>query len=180
MQLTTAQQTTLKNAINAETDQEVVDALADGQNWIIARWLNEESTDIVWRTYTTSESIRDVIAWKKLTPEDPPADTQLYANQATIAAGKAAVLQTLLSSEELHSALNNVRSGVVDALSDLPTGVAGALQNAGSNTARNLMKRTATRAESIFLAGAGAQGSPEDLVVEGEITTREVRKAMNS
>jgi len=186
MTLNTDQLAALKTAINAETDQNVVDALALENFPAIADFYNADSNPefTVWKSATLVDDIFNAIAWKKLTPEDTPDDSVLFTNVALACQGRQFNVQTMLVGREtIHSGDNSIRQGFQDALTDVPSGAivggVAATQAAGWNAVKIAMQRTASRAEALLASGDGINGTA-NLVFEGTLSFQDVQAAVNS
>lgn len=181
MSLTTAQLATFKLAINAETDPTLVAARTAGATGAIQAWYNTSGTYIVWSTVTPTVVLFDAVIWANMTPTDIPDGTALWANRSHQCQGKQFNLQTMLTGREfLGTGRANIRAGLQDALTQLPSGVSGALVGAGWPAVRTAMQRPATKVEAIFATGVGAgtAATPGVLVLDGLITEYDVIQAL--
>ena len=157
MSLSETQRTTLAAHIRANTDQDVIDALAVRNDSELTRLYNLASTFYVWRTSITPAEYRDAIVWTEVDG---------------LTTGKARIWEWI--TQNMTMAINtssaNVRQGLADAFAQNTT------------TRPNLLaiaKRFATVAESIFSTGTGTSGNPGTLGFEGTITTEDVGRALN-
>lgn len=172
--LTDAQIATLRPVVQAEPT--LAQAIATGDDYAIAAWLNAESAPAfyVWRTSMNTGEVYDSIVWANLTPADTPDGTQLWLNRALAAQGKQFNIQTLLQGREtINPARPNVRAGLQDALTGLPTGPSGATRAAGWVALQLLMSRKATRAEKTLASGTGTQATPATMTFEGSVSAQE-------
>lgn len=167
MQITDAQRTTLKTYI---ANDATLAAFAAQSAWQpIADALNAASTAIVWRTSVPVDEITNQINWAALTPADAPDGTQTWANRSLTCQGKQFNLQLIIAGRgEIPGSLSNVRLGLQDALTGIPSGVGGATQAANWTGVRDAMKRVATVGENVFATGTKTQATPGLLVVEGQ------------
>lgn len=164
--LTTAQLQAIKAAILA--DANLTTLVAEGATGAIAQYLRGDSTFVVWRTSTPISDVDDAIVWANMTPTDAPDGTALYTNRALFAQAKQISLQTMVQGQQsISSAKANVRAGLQDALTNLPTGIGGVTQAAGWGAVRLAMQRHASLFEQIFATGTGTTASPGTLVLEG-------------
>ena len=167
----------LKTAILA--DAALADLVAQGATGAIAEYLRTPSTFVVWRTSTQTQDIYDAITWANFTPQDTPDATALYTNRALACQGKQFNLQTLLQGREsVNSAKANIRAGLQDALTAIPSGAAGAGKNGGWSAVQTAMQRFATWGEKVFATGTGTAGSPGTLVLEGVPSDYDVIQAL--
>lgn len=172
--LTDAQIAALRPVVQAEPT--LAQAIATGDDYAIAAWLNGESAPAfyVWRTSMNTQEIYDSIVWANLTPADTPDGTQLWLNRALAAQGKQFNIQTLLQGREtINPARPNVRAGLQDALTGLPTGPGGATRAAGWVALQLIMSRKANRAEKTLATGTGTQATPATMTFEGNVTASE-------
>lgn len=146
----------------------------------ILDWLNELTTFKVWRTTTPVSDIQDNIIWANFTPANPASLAGTDATNWLLACqGKQFNLQNLLSSGSFGSGIStnkaNIRSGLQDALTSIPSGPAagpmnGTTRTGGWQQVQLAIQRPATRAEQILATGTGTQANPGDLTHDGEIT----------
>lgn len=176
--LTSSQKTAIKAAIDADPALSSKPLTADGAD-AIAKALNSITTFVVWRTDAPIESIHDQILWSVFTPQDAPDATALWSNRSHQCQSKQLNLTMLLSRTNgtINGSLPNVRAGLQDALTNIPSGALGATQAAGWTNVRLALQRFATRVEQILATGTGTQASPGNLTREGTITYQEVEEA---
>lgn len=151
-------------------------ARINGDDYAISDWCNAVASPAykVWNTTTPTATIGDAITWGSLTPVDTPDGTATFTNRALAAQAKQLNLQILIQGREtLSTGRSNIRSGLQDALTDLPTGTSGALRNGGWQAVKLIIQRNATNAEKILTSGAGTATTPSDLVFEGQVTPTE-------
>lgn len=164
--MTNSELIALKSAILS--DANLTTFVAEGATGAIAEYLRGPSTFVVWRTYAPVADIDDAIIWANMTPTDAPDGTAIYTNRALFAQAKQISLQTMVQGQQsISSAKANVRAGLQDALTNLPTGAGGATQAAGWAAVRLAMQRNASHFEKIFATGTGTTASPGTLVLEG-------------
>lgn len=172
--LSPAKIATLRPVVQAEPT--LAQAIATGDDYAIAAWLNAAFVPdfFVWRTSMNTGEVYDSIVWANLTPADTPDGTQLWLNRALAAQGKQFNIQTLLQGRDtINPARANVRAGLQDALTGLPTGPAGATRAAGWVALQLIMSRKARRAEKTLSTGPGTQATPATMVFEGTVSAQE-------
>lgn len=127
-----------------------------------------------WRSTTSADDLLDAVVWANLTPIDTPDNTATYTNRALVAQAKQLNLQIILQGRStIATGKLNVRQGLQDALLNVPTGVGGALLDAGwagANRVKAVINRPVTRAERIFATGTGTTAVPGVLGWEGQLT----------
>lgn len=179
MSMTPAQLAILKADILA--DPELVAWITAGRpNQITAVYNADAAPDfIVWKTQVRTEDVFDSITWSALTPADNPDSTQDWANRSLACQGKQFNLQTILTGRQsISGAKPAVRAGLQDALTNVPSGTAGALVNAGWAAVKATLSRKATRGEKLFATGAGTTASPATLGIDGLVTDADVEYAL--
>lgn len=179
--LTTAQLTAIKAEIVADP---VLNALPNGadQAFAIADALNAAASPdyIVWQTSVPSQTLFDAIVWANLTPQDAPTTgTDLvWLNRAMACQGKQFNLQTILTGREsINPSKANIRAGLQDALTQIPSGASGTLRSAGWTAVQTAMQRKATRAEKVLATGLGTAASPSLMGFEGALSYQDVLNA---
>jgi hypothetical protein len=193
MNLTTAQLQTIKTDIAANSDLNAFPNTDDG-NFAIAALYNALAAVafFVYRTNIPVQDIFDQITWANLTPSDAPAATfdaagMAWQNRALACQAKQFNVQLLLQGQStVNAAKANVRAGLQDALTNVPSGASGALVSGGWVGVRdNALARKATRLEKLFATtGVNHDGSTAaaaaTMVVEGAIAGSDVSNARNS
>lgn len=184
MQLTTAQQQTLKAAILAETNATFV-ALRDANNEQgMADFYNAQSTFVVWQTSVPIDTITDAIDWARMTPAQAiPAtgtdDILRWQARALLCQGKQFNLQNLLiGKQSLAASRANIRAALQDCLTALPSTASGTNQSAGWTSVQTAMQRTCSLGERLFATGTGTTASPGTLVVEGVVSAQDISDAL--
>jgi hypothetical protein len=157
MALTTAQQTVLAAHIRANTDAEVVAALAGRNDTELTRLYNLDSTFVVWRPTVAVEEYRDALDWTEVD---------------NITAAKARIWEWVTGNMtlSLETGKPNVRAGLAQVWA------------VNSDTRAALLAiadRLATLAESLYATGTGSAASQGALVFEGSISTNDVGRALN-
>lgn len=179
MQLTTQQLSTLKAL--AQGDGTAAGYLANGQDIQLAEWFNGLTAEYMWRMTTNADDVADAVVWANLTPVDTPDDTATYTNRALMCQAKQINLQILLQGKtKVASSKPNVRAGFSDALLNVPSGVAGALQSAGWAGVKSAMSRLGTRAEMALASGAGTQAAPSTPAIDGNLTSNDASNIRNA
>ena len=193
--LTTAQLQALKTALFAETAPALVGYIANGQNGLVAEWLNQTAspTFSVWRTDARVSSIIDAIDLSKYTPNDvvldgDSGDTLHRKNGRLLTSQtKQMNLQLLLQGRDtINAALVTVRAGLRDAVIAVPTGAGGAATSPGGASGATVLAacvRPATRAEKILATASQASdttGTTTARVMgyEGGVTDLDVAAAL--
>lgn len=185
MQLTPAQLTTLKSAINAETNPAFVAMRQANAEQGMEKFYNAASTFIVWRSSVPIDEITDAIDWAKMTPAQAipttGSDAQLlWLARASACQGKQFNLQNLLIGKQAIAASRpNIRAALQDCLTALPSTAQGGNQQAGWAAVQTVMQRACTVAERIFATGAGTVGNPGQLGVEGTVSAQDISDALN-
>lgn len=180
MALTTQQVATLKAYILADP---VLSAkpMTSGGAAEIAVALNQPAAVAfyVWRNSTPAADILDAIVWASLTPADTADGSAIYTNRALVAQARQLNLQIILQGREsIPTGRPNVRQGLTDALLGVPTGVGGALLDAGwlgAGKVKTTITRQTSVVEKLFATGTGTVGVPGVLVYEGPITSDDVQ-----
>lgn len=177
--MTPAQLVTLKAAIIA--DPNLTAWAAANESGQIAGYLAADSTFVVWKTSTPTADIYDNITWANLTPNDAPDGTQIWANRDYACQSKQLNLQILLQGvSSINSSKSNIRSGLQDGLSNVPSGAAGVLVSAGWFAVKSIMTRKANKLEVIFATGIGTAATPGNLVVEGIPSNEDILAALKA
>lgn len=160
--LTSAQLTTLKAAINAETDPAFVALRTAGSTGLMAEWYNVDSTFIVWKTRVSVEEVGDAIKSGAIV-----GLTSLKMQRLQLLTGD-------LSGGNINPSNADRRAGF-DAIFD------GVGDEATTRTQLAVLwKRAATRGEKVFATGTGTTGTPGNLVYEGSITDTDIVRALAS
>lgn len=185
MPLTAAQLTTLKNDINADPTLSAYPNNVDG-NIAIAQAYNLLAAPdfFVYRTNAPVAEIFDQVTWANFTPADAPDTTVQWTNRSLACQGKQFNLQIITQGREtVNAAKTNIRAGLQDALTGLPSGTGGTTRTANWVGVRdNVLARKATRAEKLFASGgtgANAQNAAT-MGVEGDLQYTDVELARNS
>ena len=180
--MTPAQNAIIKAYI--ESIPELNNAPVDGDGLgIIRDALNATSSPLfyVWRSSTQAADIGNAIVWSALTPVDTPDGTALYTNRALLCQAKQINIQTLIQGRDsIASNKPNIRSGLQDALSAIPSGAGGAVIGAGWVAVKTSMTRKATVLERLLATGTGTTATPADLDFEGSIDNNTVDTARRS
>ncbi|MES2323279.1 MAG: hypothetical protein V4633_13525 [Pseudomonadota bacterium] len=135
----------------------------------------------VWQTSMPTQSLFDAIVWANLTPSGAPDGTATWTNLALACQGKQFNIQTMLTGREsINPSKVNIRTGLQDALTQVPSGAAGASRSAGWTTVQIAMQRKATRAEKVLATGTGTAVSPALLGFEGQVSYQDVLDARSA
>jgi hypothetical protein len=184
MNLTTTQISAIKFDIDSTPELSKQAKTADGADEI-ARLYNEvaEPEFLVWRTNAKVADIFDVLSWASFTPTDAPDETLSYANRLLAAQTKLFSLQSMLQGRELINASKaNVRQALLDLVTSLPTGSAGAMASAGGVGGVDVLAactRKGTRIEKLLSDSHAPLGGVSAYVMgfEGPISYEEVQIA---
>lgn len=199
MALSSAQKATLKAAIAANTTvpggTSIYNATPINQipnnsdgNQAIAEWYNTTAVPdfFVWNSQAPIASVFDNVVWANLTPTDPPDGTQAWANRSLACQGKQFNLQTILIGAQgvINGTKANIRAGLQDALTSVPSAAGGTTQAAGWTNVRDKgLARKATRAEKLFADTTGGNGSTGQTsampVLDGPLSAGDVDAARN-
>jgi len=178
--LSPEQSATLKADILA--NPAVASFVSSGADSLIADWYNQATSPayVVWNKYTDVNAILDAINWANLTPATSTSDTTtVYSNKALLCQGKQFNLQTIVSGRQsIDATKSNVRSGLQDALTNVPSKADGTNQSAGWVNVQTAMQRTANNLEKVFSTGTGTTASPGITTVEGTIDYNEISKVL--
>lgn len=174
--LNDSQIVTLRAAIFASGTAAPILAAGD-LNGLLA-WLNGPSAFTVWRSVTSASDVMDAITWASMTPADVPTGDPAALQREYRCQGKQLNLQIMLQGREsLPTGRTNIRSGLTDALLNVPAGVDGALLDAGwlgAGKVKAAISRFATNAERVFSTGTGTAGTPGSLgAFEGDVSEYE-------
>ena len=165
--------TKLHAAINAEPS--ISACVTAGDHGCIAAWFNTDSTFIVWKSHTNKDDVFDNVIWANFTPANPSSGAgQDATNWLMACQGKALNLQTLLNANTISSSKANVRAGIQDATTNIPSGINGANKSGGWTAIQTVMQRSATYAEKNLATGTGTTGSPGLLTFEGTISVSDI------
>ena len=142
----------------------------------------------VYRTSIPVAELFDAIVWANFTPSDAvPTDTSLnndiFQSRQIACQTKQMNLQTMIVGQgAINGAKANIRAGLQDALTSIPSGTNGATRSAGWTTVRDaVLARLATRAEKLYANVAGGNGSAAaaaaTLTFEGALTSADIQAA---
>jgi len=191
--LTSAQLTTLRNAITANPTWSAVPNDPDG-HLALAQTLNAPAspTFSVWRTDCRVEDIYNAVNWAAYTPVDAvlgsdSGDTLHRKNGWLLSIQvKQMNLQIMTQGRAtLNTAFVNVRAGLRDAVIQVPAGTGGANVSPGGASGVNVLAacvRNATEAEKVLATasqGSDTTGSTTARVMgwEGSLSADQVRLA---
>ena len=176
--LTTAQQTTLRNAVIADHSFDSLPHNSDGASALaVAFNLPDVSNTQVWNSATPTDSIFNSLTWANYTPNDAADATVTYTNRVLLAQTKQMNLQNILVGRQTVNMVNvQTRAGLRDAVINLPTGTGGANVQVGGASGVNALTACvrptlATRAEKLLSAGPSTTGTvtADMLVFEGSL-----------
>lgn len=132
----------------------------------------------VWRTQTNVNDIYDNVVWANFTPANPTIGDLDYTNRALACQGKQFNLQTLLYHESVNTSKTGIRAGLQDALTQIPSGAAGATKSGGWTNVLLVIQRPANILEKLFAVGTGTAALPATMEVEGRLNYQQVLTAM--
>ena len=157
--MTPEQDVVLAAAINADTDQRVIDALLINDMGSIANVYNEKASPDFWvyRTNVNADEVR--------------REVRLADIAAMTATNKDRVLSFFTLREEFDGSNADTRDAFTDALG----GAAGANSR---NAIALLWTETARKAEKLFAVGAGSTGSPATRGFVGTLSSYDIAHAL--
>lgn len=162
---------------------------AAGADAACAEILNANTAGfLVYRTSIPVTELFDAIVWANFTPSDvvpttTSLDNDIYQSRQIACQTKQMNLQTMIVGQvTINGAKSNIRAGLQDALTNLPSGTNGANRSAGWTTVRDtVLARLATRAEKLYANTAGGNGSTAAtaalLTFEGALTASDIQAA---
>lgn len=159
--LTTAQQTILNTAIQAETDPSFIAMRTEGAVSQMSEWFNSPSTKVVWRTRVSQDEImQNGFDW-------------VQVDNLTV--GKARIWEWLFDnqSQTINPSKPNVRAGIDESWK----GTSAMLAVRASIYLH--CKRFATRAEALFATGIGNDENPASVVFEGQVSDYDIVRAID-
>ena len=177
--LTQAQQDTLIAFIQADPVMNALPHTQDGAS-AIADLLVVEATPAfrVWKSDTLVVDIYNQLNWANYTPANPDAVLDanvIYTNRSLACQGKQFNLQTLLSGRDyLDTSKANVRAGLQDATTAIPSGANGATKSGGWTAIQLIIQRNANIIEHLFATGTGTEASPATMSFEGRLSSSEL------
>jgi len=168
MALNSSQRATLKAYIQADPVLSLLTTGIDSINTIINTLNAVAAPDyFIWNKAVPTDSINNAVVWTNFTPNDTPDTTVLFQNRALICQIKLEQLQALLTSRTTFDATKQTQvAGLQDALSNLPSGNAGANRSAGWATVKLILSKPATVVQQLFSTGSGTQASPSITTVD--------------
>ena len=161
MSLSETQRTTLAAHIRANTDQDVIDALAVRNDSELTRLYSLDSSFIVWRLAIPASDVGKTVIYNALS----------------------ALTTANTSRVQLFMDLNSKSfDGSADIEAYFDDTFSGALNGSGADCRAALsamQRRAASVAESIYATGTGNTSTPGTLVFQGTISTDDVGRALN-
>lgn len=182
MGLSPAQLATLKAAILADNTLNAFPNTDNGNDSLAIALNVVASPDwYVWQTAVNVNDINDAINWANFTPQDAPDNTATWTNRSLACQGKQFNLQTMLVGRAtLDASKANLRAGLQDALTAIPSGASGANKAGGWPAVQFILSRKAKLIEKILSTGTGSQATPATMGYEGSISGSDVTSARNS
>lgn len=148
MDLTPSQRATLRTAILAEPA--LAAALSSGNDAAVADWLNEPTTVVVWRSSVTPAELMQQFVWSEVDALTP---------------GKARIWDWMRAMPSIDAGIARFRNGLSDCFGP----------SSSTFTALGpVLRRAATRAESLLATGTGTDASPGRLRADGACSTSDV------
>lgn len=155
---------------------------------LIAEALNQLATPdfLLWRTDAQVSAIYDAIDYTKFTPTDAPDNTVTFTNRALAIQTKQMNLQLMLQGRQTVDASKaNIRTGLRDAVTALPSGAGGGSVSAAGASGVNVLNallRKATLAEKVLSAGSAQTGTVTANLIgwEGIVSNSDVETARGS
>ena len=141
---------------------------------------------------TTTDAYDAIAKWYNLlaspdyTPQDTPDNTVTWTNNSLACQGKQFNLQILLQGKTTFDASKiNLRAGLNDATTSLPSGAAGASKSGGWTNILPILRRKASNIEKLFATqtsgvgvnsgdALGATTNPALMGFEGTVTFRDL------
>lgn len=143
------------NAVNLATD--------GGDNTQrIADWYNGIGVPdfFVFKSSVNVQDIYDQITWANYTPQDTPDTTVQWSNRSLACQGKQFNLQIMLQqSVAINAGHINLRAGINDATTNLPSGASGATKSGGWAGILTILKRQASNLEKLFAVQTSGVGT---------------------
>ena len=180
---TDAQKATIYATVKADPVANALVVAGDAQGNIeylpIINWLQAPSTFKVWRTFTQADEIQEAVNWANFTPANPlGTSTVADTNWLLACQGKQFSLQLILAvtgsfGRGISTGKPNIRAGLQDCLSNVPSGPLGAGRTGGWPVVQLAIQRFATNIEKMFATGTGTQASPATLVFEKTLYQQE-------
>ena len=191
MNLTTAQKITLRtNIVTLSAPGQPLEGMPEVENWAgIIAYYNTAPTPAVycWNPQTPISDLFDAIDYTAFTPNDSTSDTtQVYNNRAQAILIKQAVLQVILTNKDfVNMAKANIRAGLKDATTSLPSGNSGANRSATGTNGINLLNaglKALNRVEAFFATTTETTGAvtASIRVVQGTLTEQNVSDIWNN
>jgi hypothetical protein len=187
MTLSASQLMALNTDINANTatigGTQIKDLPHTADNaFAVKDWYNQTASPdyFVWRNLPM-ETVLNLVTFASMTPVDavpttPQLTVTVYQARAQACQCKQINFQNLtLGRTTAPMKRLGYRAGLQDCLTNIPAGAGGALIAANWVGVRDAAKFMATRGEKLFATGNGAQATPSDLAVEGDITEADIK-----
>ncbi len=183
MALSSAQKATLKADILADAAANAFYSIGDLYG--LAGYYNALTSPAFYgyRTAIPANEVFDGVLWANFTPSDTvPTDTALnnaiFQSRQLACQTKQMNLQTMLTGRDaIDGSKANIRSGLQDALTNIPSGANGATRSAGWTTVRDgVLARLSNRLEKLFATGGNGStpATAATLVVEGDLSTADL------
>ena len=162
--------------------------------YAIASWYRQLASGpfYVLRTDVGIDEIFDQVNWANYTPADAPDSSVTWSNRSLACQGKQFNLQLMTQGKTVFNAARiNLRAGLNDCTTNLPSGVSGASQSGGWANILTILRRAATNIEKLFAVQTsgvgtnsgntlGATTNPALMQYEGSITYQDILTSWNS
>jgi hypothetical protein len=181
VQLTPQQQSTIHAAILADNALNTLTASSNSIDTIVNSFNATASPDFyVYKTNVAMDDVFNAVLWANFTPASPSLGAGTDATNWLLACqGKQFNLQTMLTGRStINAAKPNLRTGLQDALTNIPSGVEGANRSGGWPAVQLILSRPANVVEKLFATGTGSQASPATMSLEGSLDYSDVLTIM--
>lgn len=159
MALTLAQYQAIKADILADPTLSAFPNNGDGDNFIADIYNAPPAVAMeVWRTNSNVDDIEDNIKWAQFTPTDAIDSNVITTNRLLAIRLKQETLKGLIGARTtLNTSKLNIREGLADSTTNIPSGPAWANVQPGGAQGKNVLgvcKRQATRIEKLLNTGS--------------------------
>lgn len=184
--LTLTQKQAIKADIAANPDLSSQPQTGDGAYAIAQLYMLTAVPDyMVWNPTTATKDVMDAITWANLTPavnaDGTVPNTIDWANRSLACQGKQFNIQTMLAGRDLVDATKaNLRAGLQDALTNVPSASGGAAVSAGWANVKVALTRKAARIEKLLASGLGTAASPSTMGYVGSISYQDILDSLAS
>ena len=191
MNLDLTQKTTLRaNIVALSAAGQPLEGMPQVENWAgIVEYYNANPIPAVncWNPRTPAAALFDAIDFTQYTPNDATTDaTQTYNNRAQAILIKQANLQLMLVGKDtIDMSKANIRAGLKDATTGLPSGNSGANRSATGTNGVNILNaglKALNRVEALFAVDTATTGTitANIRVVEGTVNEQLISDVWNN